>query len=258
MPENENFVEESLDDAPQHTNDLIVNSEAAFLLKLKVCQNVSDVACQDIIQSVRELCQVRFDECKKVLSDSCKLTSSDFPADVFRSDDMFASIDTVYKQNKYFKEKLSLNMPIPVKLGERFKCKKVKGKRKMVKADVLGYYVPFLKQVESLLSMPEIADVLASSDGNSELVTDVKHGSYVSSHELVKNHPDSLLFDLYYDDYELVNPIGSHRKKHKQAVFYFQLLNIPPEYRGKTENYTAGCMCEICRSEAVWVGKTPV
>lgn len=106
MQESEDFVEEGLDDAPQRTNDLIVNSEAAFLLKLKVCQNVSDVACQDIIQSVRELCQVRFDECKKVLSESCKLTSSDFPADVFTSNGMFASIDTVYKQNKFFKEKM--------------------------------------------------------------------------------------------------------------------------------------------------------
>jgi len=65
------------------------------------------------------------------------------------------------------------------------------------------------------------------------LITDVTQGSYVSSHEIVLKHPESLLFDLYYDDYELVNPIGSHRKKHKQGVFYFQLLNIPPEFRSK-------------------------
>jgi hypothetical protein len=36
-------------------------------------------------------------------------------------------------------------------------------------------------------------------------------GSYVSNHELVLKHPDTLLFDLYYDDYEIANPIGSHR-----------------------------------------------
>jgi hypothetical protein len=81
--------------------------------------------------------------------------------------------------------------------------------------------------------MPEAQDLLHEGQRPSNFVTDMSSGSYVSNHELVLKNPDTLLFDLYYDDYEISNPIGSHRKKHKQGLFYWQLLNIPPEYRSR-------------------------
>ena len=64
---------------------------------------------------------------------------SSLPANLFEVEDMFESVDTVYKQNKFFQEKFALNMPVPVKLGQRFISKKVKGKQTIVKTDVFGY-----------------------------------------------------------------------------------------------------------------------
>lgn len=49
------------------------------------------------------------------------------------------------------------------------------------------------------------------------------------------DHPDALLFCLYHDDFEIVNPIGSHRKKHKISIFYWILLNINPAFRFKIQ-----------------------
>lgn len=43
------------------------------------------------------------------------------------------------------------------------------------------------------------------------------------------------MFCLYYDDFEIVNPIGSHRKKHKLSIFYWSLLNIRPAFRFKIQ-----------------------
>jgi hypothetical protein len=37
------------------------------------------------------------------------------------------------------------------------------------------------------------------------------------------------------DDFEIVNPIGSNRKKHKLFVFYWTLLNISQEFRFKLQ-----------------------
>ena len=218
-------------DKTEAENESIAKSEAAFLLKLKVCHKVTDVACNEIMQSMKDMYKTRIDFVQKIVQKSCPGIC--FPPELFGTH-MFEQVDTTYKQNKFFKEKFGMNMPVPIKLGEKFVCKRVGSRRKIVKTDVFGYVVPFLQQVETLLSMPEMVDILA--DNHSErpdLVTDVAQGSYLSSHELVVNNRDVLLFSLYYDDYELVNPIGSHRKKHKQAVFYFQLLNIPPEFCGK-------------------------
>lgn len=44
-----------------------------------------------------------------------------------------------------------------------------------------------------------------------------------------------LLFSIYHDDFEIVNPIGSHKKKHKISIFYWNLLNLPPECRFKLQ-----------------------
>ena len=54
-----------------------------------------------------------------------------------------------------------------------------------------------------------------------------------------RNHPvlgddeydgiDRLAFAYYYDDVEVVNPIGTARTKHKLALHYVQVLNAPPD-----------------------------
>lgn len=36
-----------------------------------------------------------------------------------------------------------------------------------------------------------------------------------------------MLLLFYYDEYEVVNPLGSKTKKHKLGAFYFILLNLP-------------------------------
>ena len=43
------------------------------------------------------------------------------------------------------------------------------------------------------------------------------------------NGPARLAFCYYYDDVEVVNPIGTARTKHKLALHYAQLLNTPPD-----------------------------
>lgn len=46
------------------------------------------------------------------------------------------------------------------------------------------------------------------------------------------------------DDFEVVNPLGSHVKKHKLTAFYFTLANIPPEYRSKTSSIQLLAICK--------------
>jgi len=118
-------------------------------------------------------------------------------------------------------------------LGIKNTVKKLKGKYVSKKIDVCGYFVPFLQQLSALLSMPEVYSFIHEPVINpSELMTDVTDGSVYHAQQL---DVDSfhLRFSLYSDEFEVVNPIGSHRKVHKITVFYWTLLNIPVEYRHK-------------------------
>ena len=46
--------------------------------------------------------------------------------------------------------------------------------------------------------------------------------------------PQSLKIILYYDDVEVTNE--HTKRKHKLAMFYFQLANLYPEYRSKLKS----------------------
>jgi len=213
----------------------VAKSEAAFLLKLEVKHNVSQSGIADIMESVNTLFASKMHHENETAQSTVtsRSTPDNWGTDV--TSHMFSSLDTQFKRNKFFESNFDLIMPIAVKKGEKIVTKKVNRKQKLVKVDVNVDVdvVPFLKQLESLLSMPEVVEILNTESDEPDFVQNVAQGAYVSNHELLLQHRHALLFSTYNDDYEVVNPIGSHRKKHKQCIFYWQLLNIPPEYQSK-------------------------
>ena len=57
-----------------------------------------------------------------------------------------------------------------------------------------------------------------SSDG---IIIDVCDGNHCKSHELFRQDDRALQVIAYYDDVEVVNPLGSKRKKHKVGMLIF-------------------------------------
>ena len=123
-------------------------------------------------------------------------------------------------------------MPKAVVMGQHIARKKYRGKSKLTTKPVYGY--PFLDNLQPLLSMPEVQACLSNDPlGSDVLMTDVVDGCYLRNNAFFKEHPKALLFAAYNDEFELVNPIGSHTRRHKLSIFYYVLLNIPPEFRSK-------------------------
>lgn len=50
------------------------------------------------------------------------------------------------------------------------------------------------------------------------MLRDFCDGSVIGKHGLFSCHVNALQILLYYDDVEVVNPIGSHRKVHKLGL----------------------------------------
>ena len=65
--------------------------------------------------------------------------------------------------------------------------------------------------------------------------TSTQDGSVARNHPMLGNTtyegPSRLAFAHYYDDVEVVNPLGAARTKHKLGLHYVQLLNPPPHVR---------------------------
>ena len=71
---------------------------------------------------------------------------------------------------------------------------------------------------------------------NSECLNDFCDGLYFKSHPLFSCDPHALQIVGYFDDLEVVNPLGSYIKKHKLGCLFFFLANVRPQFRSTLKN----------------------
>lgn len=128
--------------------------------------------------------------------------------------------------------------PKGIKLGTRRDWKNLgNGKRRIMEHPECFYYVSLVASLEVLLNNQIILDVVAeprNEDQQSSLLCDFSDGSIMKNHELFSTDPQSLKIILYYDDLEITNE--QTKRKHKLAMFYFQLENLYSEYRSKLKS----------------------
>lgn len=126
-----------------------------------------------------------------------------------------------------------MQAPQEIPFGEPFYADQFSGckRRKAIKSDHF-YYVPLLETLKSLLSINEIqVEVLNPHFSDSNEMRDFCDGLQFKTHPLFSTNPTSLQIIAYYDELEVVNPIGSYVAKHKLGCLFFTLSNIRPQYR---------------------------
>ena len=212
----ENQFAFSVTDVAEQTLPHCAN-EAAFILSLLARHRLSHTAVADICQSTRELFRAKM------------LTFSTAGEQV--ADTLFAELDTNAKQENFFKKHFRLVLPQKKKLGtSQYRVFK-NNKCRVMEKEHYGYFVSLKHQLSALLGMPEIQQNLPRVQCTN-YTNDFCDSSYILHHRLQRG-PETLHLCLYTDDFEIVNAIGSHRKKHKLTAFYWTLLNTPTEYRSK-------------------------
>ena len=95
------------------------------------------------------------------------------------------------------------------------------------------YYVPLLDSLTSILKLEDFQAEVLNPHGNSgdDRLGDFCDGSLFKSHPLFSSDPHALQVVAYYDEIEVVNPIGSFIKKHKLGCMFYFLANVRPIYR---------------------------
>ena len=130
----------------------------------------------------------------------------------------FDKLSTQHKQSEFFKDHSEFVEPIEI-LDESRSFR-------------IGYVVPFEAKLKNLLSIPEADFFDEDQDDLNILISkniksNLSDGAYIKEairvHKLNRQEENNsitvsertLYFALYYDDVEVVNPIGSSTKKHK-------------------------------------------
>jgi hypothetical protein len=57
---------------------------------------------------------------------------------------------------------------------------------------------------------------------------------------------------MYTEEFEIVNPIGSHRKKHKIMAFYWTLQNLPAKFKSKLTSIQLLALAKSSYVKKIW------
>lgn len=99
-------------------------------------------------------------------------------------------------------------------------------------------YIPLLETLRAVAAVRNLFE--GTEENSSTLLRDMHDGTYFKQHSIFKNASTQklLALQLYFDEFELCNPLGSKRGKHKVLAGYLTILNLPPKCRSKlTDKY---------------------
>lgn len=114
-------------------------------------------------------------------------------------------------------------------------------------------YVPILKLLQQLLNQKQIIRKVVDGHNeqhnrNGEIYRSFKDGQHFQHNEFLSDNELRLSVCLYIDDFELCNPLGTSRKKHKICAVYWILGNLPP---GCHSSLSSIYLALLCKSDDV-------
>lgn len=108
-------------------------------------------------------------------------------------------------------------------------------------------YVSVIDTLNLVISSPEVWQAIlteqTSLDGILRSFLDGHHGNV---HLFFHQCPHALRLQLYYDELEIVNPLGSTTSVHKLGTFYFIVQNLLPHMNSELNSIRASIVLR-CR-----------
>lgn len=129
--------------------------------------------------------------------------------------------------------------PLPIKIHSSLIPKKKKLKKQLVIHYKKIALIPIKLILKKFLELPNvfnsIIEYINECKNNITLLTSVYHGELWKSTEFKQNE-FILPIALFFDDFEINNPLGSRKSIHKLGAVYLTLLGLPPQYSSNLNN----------------------
>ena len=94
------------------------------------------------------------------------------------------------------------------------------------------HYVPVLSTVKHYLEHEDVWRVVCENSvklSNDCLLTDYTDGEAFLTHQYFSGNPNAIRIHGYVDEFEVCNPLGSSRLKHKLTGLYYFIGNVGPQ-----------------------------
>lgn len=235
---------DTADDTPEDVvldmNDLLTNFRGnlvSFVLKCREKNVLPQSVQQEILQDVKFLFSFFKENYDSLLSYHLKQNGfniEEIPELVghLQSFDFFAEACKVIDSEHLFKEYCisHLDMIEPVQHTIRD-----------VNDHAIGNfaYVPIMDVLKKYCSHEDVWDCIHEQNiqpRDEHVLRDYNDGKYFKEHPFFSKHPDALRLHFYEDEFEVVNPLGSKRNKHKLCAIYYSVGNIDVKHRSQLKH----------------------
>lgn len=237
-------AEDTVKDRPNFS-DLYLRNVCMFYLKLQGQHLLPASTIQNIveeIQNIHELGQTYTLNRLNLLLREMSVADEDMVkiCDTIKQSDLFTAchtgpMRTAYSRAQCFKDMFKYVEPKKVFLG-----------RDENRTERFAYYVPVLNTLKGMLDSSFWQGLMLGDPNDvskTDVLCDCHDGKVFMSNTFFQENPSCLKLVLYQDAFEVVNPLGSAKTKHKVLAVYFSLLNMPPHVRSNTDHMQLVLLC---------------
>lgn len=195
----------------------LIENCAATVAELKVA-GIGETTINSLVNSLEEIVADIHSQTKEELK-KCLHDGQPVINDVDKKIDQcfenienpFSVLNSESKRRHYFKEKWGRVDPVEHVLGTRFDTlhNRTTGAYDQVVVTDRFMYVPILKTLELIYSHPRIKDMIISDPCSKEYLSDFCDGELYKSHPLFVKQSHGIQLQLFFDEFETANPLGS-------------------------------------------------
>lgn len=238
-------TDDGTDGLTQNFNETFLRNMCMFYLKLQGQLLLPSSTIQIIVEEMQNLHEMgqeyTISKLHTLLRGELSLTDDaiDKVAACVRDSDLFSNshqgpLRSIYSRAQVFKSMFRHIEPTKITLGsdenlmQRF-----------------AYYIPVKQTLANLLESELWKTTISqqSCHSNTDVLCDIEDGKICKSNKFFKENPGSLKLILYQDAFEIVNPLGSAKKKHKLVAVYCSVANLPVHVRSNTDHMSLVLLC---------------
>ncbi|KAK2555253.1 hypothetical protein P5673_023237, partial [Acropora cervicornis] len=214
---------------------------AKYLFKIKEENRLTQSTVQKIAMCTADLFSVSCRRLKRNIDQSLEDANIEdvpgldavFEEFIYPFEDLQTICMTTQFQRHEF---LSYVQPVKKVLGTTRAFKRVKNKIRCIQVEKVSYYIPLLKTLQEQLKFKGMLKIRQIQ------LQDFNDGIFVRYHPLFSTDENALKLLIYYDDVNVANPMRN--KICSLDMFYYQLVNIKPAYRGKLKSIHLFAICK--------------
>lgn len=221
----------------------IQNQLGSLFLRMQTLLHVSNSAVQEIIDELFDIGEFAHQNIKTVIDSILKDNNCIVDASVVTS--LIEELQTLNplrllsregplgtgrKRQSFYKNNFTVIEPVEYVLNAQEK-------------NHTFVYVPILDLLSKLLERNEVLQTLERSSQLEGNYSSFRDGEYFKENKILSEEK-GIALGLYIDDFEICNPLGTSRKKHKICAIYWVIANLPIQLRSTLSSIYLAVLCK--------------